>query len=56
MTTQYYEGIGRRKEATARVRVASGTGIFTINNKTVEEYFPRLGDFDLVTAPIKAAG
>jgi ribosomal protein S9 len=28
MTAQYYEGIGRRKESTARVRVSNGTGVF----------------------------
>jgi ribosomal protein S9 len=32
---QYYEGIGRRKEASARVRVHSGgNGAITINDKT----------------------
>jgi len=56
MTTQYYEGIGRRKESTARVRISSGTGIFTINQKTLEEYFGRQGDVETITAPIMAAG
>ena len=36
MAIQYYEGIGRRKESTARVRIASGTGVFTVNQKTLE--------------------
>jgi len=53
MTTQYYEGIGRRKESTARVRVASGSGTFIVNEKQVEEYFPRVGDMEgiLSTSP-----
>ena len=37
---QYYEGVGRRKEATARVRITKGSGTFVINEKTLEEYFP----------------
>src|SRR6266540_1687579 len=33
---------GRRKEASARVRLVPGTGARTINNRPVREYFPRL--------------
>ncbi len=44
MSVQYFEGIGRRKESTARVRLMTGTGKFTVNEKPVEEYFPRTGD------------
>jgi small subunit ribosomal protein S9 len=56
MAIQYYEGIGRRKESTARVRIASGTGSFTINQKTLEDYFGRQGDVDAIIAPLQAAG
>jgi small subunit ribosomal protein S9 len=56
MTAQYYEGIGRRKESTARVRIASGTGLFTVNQKTLEEYFGRKGDVETITAPLQAVG
>jgi small subunit ribosomal protein S9 len=56
MAVQYYEGIGRRKEASARVRVMSGSGRFIVNQKTAEEYFPRLGDYKAVLAPMQAAG
>jgi len=56
MTAQYYEGIGRRKESTARVRVASGTGVFTVNQKTLEEYFGRKGDVETIIAPLQAVG
>jgi len=31
---------GRRKEAIARVRLAPGTGSWTVNGKTLEEYLP----------------
>jgi small subunit ribosomal protein S9 len=56
MAVQFYEGIGRRKESVARVRVMSGSGKFTVNSKTVEEYFTRLGDVQNVTAPVQVAG
>jgi len=41
MTTgKYYEGVGRRKSAVARVRLFAGNGAFTVNEKPLQEYFP----------------
>jgi small subunit ribosomal protein S9 len=37
----YFYALGRRKSATARVRIKSGKGAITINGKTAEEYFCR---------------
>jgi small subunit ribosomal protein S9 len=54
--TQYYEGIGRRKESTARVRLMQGSGQFTVNGKSLEEYFTRLGDVDKILLSFKALG
>ncbi|BAJ63069.1 30S ribosomal protein S9 [Anaerolinea thermophila UNI-1] len=56
MSVQYYEGVGRRKEATARVRVMSGNGKFIVNDKPAEDYFTRLGDLEAILAPLAAAG
>ncbi len=56
MTTQFFEGIGRRKESTARVRIASGTGLFTVNQKSLEDYFGRQGDVETIIAPLAAVG
>jgi small subunit ribosomal protein S9 len=56
MAGEYYEGIGRRKASTARVRVMSGSGDFIINEKTLEDYFPRLGDMNQIVAPLEVAG
>ena len=56
MAEKYYEGIGRRKRSTARVRIMSGSGAFTINEKTLEEYFTRSGDVDVVLEPLKTVG
>jgi small subunit ribosomal protein S9 len=56
MSVQYYEGVGRRKTSTARVRAVAGTGKLIINEKPGEDYFPRVGDLSAVVAPLRAAG
>lgn len=40
MVKAQYLGTGRRKNSSARVRLVPGTGVFTINNKTLDEYIP----------------
>ncbi|MGB2956090.1 MAG: 30S ribosomal protein S9 [Anaerolineales bacterium] len=50
---QYFEGIGRRKAATARVRITSGSGSFVINKKNLEDYFPTERDNKTVTEPLE---
>jgi small subunit ribosomal protein S9 len=55
MADRFYEGVGRRKASTARVRIVNGSGQFLVNGKTLEEYFPRLGDSDLVLSPLADA-
>ena len=37
--TEYFEGTGRRKVATARVRVYAKPGDYVVNNQLVSEYF-----------------
>ena len=54
MSVQYYEGVGRRKSATARVRIFAGQGSFTVNEKPVEEYFPRLLWMQMLREPLRA--
>ena len=56
MSVQYYEGIGRRKESVARVRLMSGSGLFTVNGKTLTEYFTRIGDPEAILSAFPAAG
>ena len=56
-TRSYYEGIGRRKEATARVRLyTEGKGSFTLNEKPLEDYFPRSIDQLAVSQPLQVTG
>ena len=40
-TNQGYYATGRRKEATARVWVKSGSGAITINGRDINDYFGR---------------
>ena len=52
---RYFEGIGRRKRASARVRIyhdAEATGAFTVNDRDVKDYFPRYGDYRILTGPL----
>jgi len=56
MSEQYYEGIGRRKESTARVRITQGTGNFSVNEKELKNYFTRLGDANSILEPFESTG
>ena len=53
---QYYEGIGRRKESTARVRLSSGNGRFIVNEKDASAYFTRMGDLNDILRAFGATG
>jgi small subunit ribosomal protein S9 len=55
MTGQYYEGLGRRKAATARVRLhIGGNGQIIVNDKPASEFFPRMGDLQTLVEPLRA--
>lgn len=56
MAGEYYEGIGRRKASTARVRIMSGSGDIIVNERTLEDFFPRLGDSKKVVEPLEVVG
>jgi small subunit ribosomal protein S9 len=52
---EYYEAVGRRKTATARVRLfPGGDGSIVVNDKPLEEYFVRGIDVLSLTEPLKA--
>ena len=44
---------GRRKEAIARVRLVPGAGKWTINGRTLEDYFPNKVHQQVVNEPLK---
>jgi small subunit ribosomal protein S9 len=56
MSVQYFEGVGRRKQSIARVRIMNGSGRFIVNDKEAPAYFNRLGDVDAILSVLKAAG
>ncbi len=45
--------VGRRKQAIARVRIAPGSGTFTVNGRTLEDYFPNKLHQQLINDPFK---
>jgi small subunit ribosomal protein S9 len=47
---------GRRKEAIARVRLVPGSGVMTLNGRTLEEYFPTRAHRMIVAGPLRVAG
>jgi small subunit ribosomal protein S9 len=56
MSVQYFEGVGRRKQSIARVRIMNGSGRFIVNDKEAPAYFTRLGDVEAILSVLKAAG
>jgi len=50
---RYYEAVGRRKRAVARVRLYPGDGQVVVNQKALHDYFGRTQDWQGVTSPLK---
>ena len=54
MAMEYYEAVGRRKSATARVRLfPGGTGVIIINDRPLEEYLARETDVLRLKEPLQ---
>lgn len=53
MANKYVYAIGRRKTATAQVRLFEGTGTSTINGREVSAYISREDLFDVAFSPVK---
>lgn len=55
-TGKYIKAIGRRKKASAQVRLyEKGKGVIMVNGKRASEYFPGDG-FNIITQPLKVTG
>src|SRR5215211_5514550 len=52
----YSTGVGRRKEATARVKIQAGNGNIIIDGKLLAERFPRLAYQQSITHPLRVTG
>jgi small subunit ribosomal protein S9 len=56
-TKEYTEAVGRRKTASARVRLsAAKTSSMTVNGKTAEEYFPLAQMVKTAFSPLQQLG
>jgi small subunit ribosomal protein S9 len=53
MAVKYFEAVGRRKTASARVRLYPGTGAIMVNDRPIEEYFPRGTDVIIINRPLQ---
>ena len=53
---QYFDALGRRKNAVARVRLTPGTGKRIANGNTIKNYLHRESLEMLVEQPLKAVG
>jgi small subunit ribosomal protein S9 len=51
VTTISRPAVGRRKEAVVRVRLVPGTGVFTLNGRTMDDYFPNKVHQQLIREP-----
>jgi len=54
-STELLYGIGRRKTATAVVKIRPGTGRISVNRRTIEEYFPLATQRQEAVRPLTAA-
>lgn len=54
MAMKYYEAVGRRKAATARVRLyPGGEGSIVVNDRPLEDYFSRMMDVVHLKEPLE---
>ncbi len=56
VASRLVQTVGRRKQAIVRVRLVPGTGTFTLNGKSLEQYFPNKVHQQLVRDPLVTAG
>lgn len=56
VSTSYYVGVGRRKEAVARIRLYSGERGIIVNGRPFEDYFPRILHQNVVQEPLDLVG
>src|SRR3569623_2311694 len=52
--TQNIHAIGRRKEAVCRVYLKAGSGKWTVNGRTLGDYFPRPAHVSSIQQPFTA--
>ena len=53
MTKPIVQATGRRKTSVARVRLLDGTGQFTLNGKSLDQFFPQAAHRMRIVEPLK---
>jgi small subunit ribosomal protein S9 len=53
---KFFQGLGRRKSAIARVRISEGTGNIVINGKDIEKYFSYFEYQEQIKEPLENVG
>jgi small subunit ribosomal protein S9 len=53
VTKPLIQSTGRRKAAIARVRLRPGTGVVTVNGRSIDEYFPSATHRMIITEPLR---
>lgn len=53
VSSRYYESVGRRKTAVARIRISKQPGEIMVNQKNYQTYFPVLRMQQAVISPLK---
>ncbi len=51
----YVYAVGRRRKASARIRLFKGSGVSIVNGKPIDEYFPGLVSYDIWSKPFRVA-
>jgi small subunit ribosomal protein S9 len=51
-----YHATGKRKTSVARVIIKPGTGVYQVNGRTLEDFFPRTTLQKAIRAPLETAG
>jgi small subunit ribosomal protein S9 len=51
VSTDLIQTVGRRKEAIVRVRLVPGTGKYSLNGRTLENYFPNKVHQQMINEP-----
>ena len=54
MAIEQYHAVGRRKTSVARIYLRPGNGQWTVNGKTLEDYFPRAVLRQAIIQPLRA--
>ena len=55
MTKPIAQATGRRKTSVARVRLLDGTGLFSLNGKSLDDFFPEPSHRLRIVEPLKLA-